>query len=333
MRARVAASAEERAFTEVRRSVVPSTISTTDRGPPARRAPRTGAGFQQCVAFADIPQRSTSLRPSRQAIRSRQARRPPPPVIAQRSAHRQRTPPRSRTAHVDRRRSGTHFLLLSQRRVESSQTTRGHRFGDRRHDSHRRRILVTVPELPLPDSPEEFPLGSVHPGHRPVEYSPSTPNHRRRRSVSPAPHVPSSTSALERSTGGTPPTAPGDGPILRPPRPCAPVPPNASEKCAEVHCTDALERLLHQYSMCRRPVPVNFRKLVPFFSGIDRATHLFHSYPAKLLLNIPFFFLHCQQFGRPLHLFDPFCGSGTVLVEGALRGCWLTGADANPLLA
>ena len=78
-------------------------------------------------------------------------------------------------------------------------------------------------------------------------------------------------------------------------------------------------------------MPVNFRKLVPFFSGIDRATHLFHSYPAKLLLNIPFFFLHCQQLGRPLHLFDPFCGSGTVLVEGAFRGCCLTGADANPL--
>ena len=76
---------------------------------------------------------------------------------------------------------------------------------------------------------------------------------------------------------------------------------------------------------------VNFRKLVPYHSGIDRVTHLMHSYPAKLLLNIPLFFLRCEQMGAVGHLRDPFCGSGTVLLEGALKGWQVSGADSNPL--
>ena len=93
----------------------------------------------------------------------------------------------------------------------------------------------------------------------------------------------------------------------------------------------ALDRLKAEYSTSGNPVEVNFRKLVPLHSGIDRITHLIHSYPAKLLLNIPLFFLRCEQVGPPGWLLDPFCGSGTVLVEGAVKGWRLTGADVNPL--
>ena len=71
--------------------------------------------------------------------------------------------------------------------------------------------------------------------------------------------------------------------------------------------------------------------MVPLHAGIDRATHLFHPYPAKLLPNIPLFFLRCSQLGPPGHLRDPFCGSGTVLLEGAINGWRISGADANPL--
>lgn len=95
--------------------------------------------------------------------------------------------------------------------------------------------------------------------------------------------------------------------------------------------SDVLDQMKAEYQTSGRPLVVNFRKLVPLHSGIDRATHLIHSYPAKLLINIPLFFLRCEQVGPAGRLLDPFCGSGTVLVEGALNGWQLAGADANPL--
>lgn len=105
----------------------------------------------------------------------------------------------------------------------------------------------------------------------------------------------------------------------------------ASDQDAELDYTTVLERLLARYQANGDALSVNFRKLAPFHSGIDRSTHLLHSYPAKLLLNIPFFFLHCDQLGSPGQLLDPFCGSGTVLLEGAIKGWRPSGADSNPL--
>ena len=95
--------------------------------------------------------------------------------------------------------------------------------------------------------------------------------------------------------------------------------------------TDTLNRLEIEYRSRSKPVVVNFRELVPIPPGTDRATHLLHSYPAKLLVNIPVFFLRCKQLGPVGILRDPFCGTGTVLVEGALSGWSVSGADANPL--
>ncbi len=93
-----------------------------------------------------------------------------------------------------------------------------------------------------------------------------------------------------------------------------------------------IAELTEQYSRERRPIEVNFREIVPFGSGIDRATHLVHTYPAKLLLNIPLFLCNNSVFSPKGGLvYDPFCGSGTVLVEALLSGRAAFGADANPL--
>ncbi|MEQ8300196.1 MAG: DNA methyltransferase [Hyphomonas sp.] len=80
------------------------------------------------------------------------------------------------------------------------------------------------------------------------------------------------------------------------------------------------------------PVEVDFLNLFPDKSGRERATHLLHPYPAKLIRNIPRFFLACEDVSPPGSIvLDPFCGSGTVLLEAQLSGLNAVGADANPL--
>jgi DNA modification methylase len=62
----------------------------------------------------------------------------------------------------------------------------------------------------------------------------------------------------------------------------------------------------------------------------DELTHGFHTYPARM---------HPAIAARVLHAFsrendrvlDPFCGSGTVLVEAMVAGCHAIGVDLNPL--
>src|SRR3546814_14399364 len=67
-------------------------------------------------------------------------------------------------------------------------------------------------------------------------------------------------------------------------------------------------------------------------NATERATHLIHPYPAKLLRHIPFLFLASQEVCRSSGaVLDPFCGSGTVLLESALSGRVGHGADSNPL--
>lgn len=98
------------------------------------------------------------------------------------------------------------------------------------------------------------------------------------------------------------------------------------------HQTDAaLERLLKRYKRTKRAIPVDFRKLVSLSQSAERATHLLHPYPAKLLMQIPFFFLANSVFsGTGDVVADPFCGSGTVLLEAQLAGRQAIGADSNP---
>lgn len=96
-------------------------------------------------------------------------------------------------------------------------------------------------------------------------------------------------------------------------------------------------RTLESWRQCgriySRPTVVDFRDLVPEIVP-ERSTHLLHSYPAKLLPQIPHLFVRAHtaiHSGRPIRIADPFCGSGTVLLEGILGGCTAIGADSNPL--
>ena len=88
----------------------------------------------------------------------------------------------------------------------------------------------------------------------------------------------------------------------------------------------------NQFGKTGTPIQVNFRNIVPELTRGERYTHLIHSYPAKLICHIPYFFLstdyYCPFSGKVL---DPFCGSGTVLLEALISGRQSYGADANPI--
>ena len=101
----------------------------------------------------------------------------------------------------------------------------------------------------------------------------------------------------------------------------------------DTHQTDAtLERLIECYRCNGRAETVDFRRLVPWLTSPERATHLLHPYPAKLLMHIPFFFLANSVLSQEEDIVaDPFCGSGTVLLESQLAGRYAIGADSNPL--
>lgn len=58
--------------------------------------------------------------------------------------------------------------------------------------------------------------------------------------------------------------------------------------------------------------------------------HGFHSYPARMHPTTARVFIERLSAPRGVVL-DPFCGSGTVLVEGLLAGRRVVGIDANPL--
>jgi DNA modification methylase len=77
---------------------------------------------------------------------------------------------------------------------------------------------------------------------------------------------------------------------------------------------------------------VNFREIYKIPGAPDRFTHMIHPYPAKLLVNIPCFFLDAFLHDYPnARVYDPFCGSGTVMLEANLRNHKTYGAEVCPL--
>ena len=86
------------------------------------------------------------------------------------------------------------------------------------------------------------------------------------------------------------------------------------------------------YELGKFPIEVSFRELIPELNNSDRSTHLIHTYPAKLIPHIPHFFLNNTVLTKPGDtVLDPFCGSGTVLLESILSDRNAFGVDSNPL--
>jgi len=93
-----------------------------------------------------------------------------------------------------------------------------------------------------------------------------------------------------------------------------------------------LAELLRRFRRDKSPIEIDFRASIPSITyQAERATHKVHPYPAKLLANIPFFFLQNSILSQKGSVVcDPFCGSGTVLVEGLISGRSVIGIDSNP---
>jgi DNA modification methylase len=67
---------------------------------------------------------------------------------------------------------------------------------------------------------------------------------------------------------------------------------------------------------------------------VNTHTHGFHKYPAKFIPHIPKWAISKYLNGNEnRNIFDPFCGSGTTLVEGVLAGYNAIGVDIDPLSA
>jgi DNA modification methylase len=59
-------------------------------------------------------------------------------------------------------------------------------------------------------------------------------------------------------------------------------------------------------------------------------THCYHDYPARMIPQVAAKLI--DLYGRDAKvLFDPYCGTGTSLVEGLIRGIDVIGTDINPL--
>ncbi|MGB9586260.1 MAG: DNA methyltransferase, partial [Anaerolineales bacterium] len=59
-------------------------------------------------------------------------------------------------------------------------------------------------------------------------------------------------------------------------------------------------------------------------------THCFHNYPATMIPQVAGRIL--DSYGKHAKLlFDPFCGTGTSLVEANIRNIHAIGTDLNPL--
>src|SRR5438128_32188 len=75
-----------------------------------------------------------------------------------------------------------------------------------------------------------------------------------------------------------------------------------SPATAESDTGQTLQNLVRLYQQRRRPITVNFRRILPALNSADRFTHLIHPYPAKLLVHIPFFFLANDLLSEPGHI-------------------------------
>ena len=96
--------------------------------------------------------------------------------------------------------------------------------------------------------------------------------------------------------------------------------------------SEDISKLMYNYKQNGLTTEISFRNIVKDFKANERATHSIHPYPAKLLVHIPHFFLNNEVLSKKGDtVLDPFCGSGTVLLESILSHRNSFGVDSNPL--
>lgn len=104
---------------------------------------------------------------------------------------------------------------------------------------------------------------------------------------------------------------------------------------SELVC-EIMDQLRREYQKTGKPQDICFRDYrALILSHPNSLTHLLHYYPAKILLDIPTFFLFDREFSLTKGLMlDPFAGTGTVLLSGIMhpyRPMNTVGAEINPL--
>ena len=104
-----------------------------------------------------------------------------------------------------------------------------------------------------------------------------------------------------------------------------------ADRLREIEAAEALRRLQAQHKPGGNEIHVTFRDDGKRVGRRDFATHWLHWYPAKMFHRIPGIFLDVVPLAPGCHILDPFCGSGTVLLEANLRGFRATGIDISPL--
>ena len=65
-------------------------------------------------------------------------------------------------------------------------------------------------------------------------------------------------------------------------------------------------------------------------SSTREYTHIYHDYPARMIPQVARKLLHLYGSSAEV-LFDPYCGTGSSLVEGMIEGKDVIGTDINPL--
>lgn len=92
-----------------------------------------------------------------------------------------------------------------------------------------------------------------------------------------------------------------------------------------------------EYLFVREDIPAEIEEnsiLNIMTRDVNTYTHGFHKYPAKFIPQIPKWAIRKYLNGiKDKNILDPFCGSGTTLVEGILAGYNVIGIDIDPLSA
>jgi len=93
----------------------------------------------------------------------------------------------------------------------------------------------------------------------------------------------------------------------------------------------------HEYIIVREVIPLEVKQdsiLNIVTRDVNSHTHGFHKYPAKFIPHIPRWAITKYLNGtKDKYILDPFCGSGTTLVEGILASYNTIGVDIDPLSA